>query len=289
MPWKLYIDSRKRVAGASGDTDTAFTVQLPRPITVSGKAYIDVVLCPNSWYLIRAGETNRLYISETQNDVKRVVFLAPGQYQSVHDLATACQFALNQNKGIPGTYVCQYKKELNRMCIGITGSTTTSDKFLIWSDKDVAGAITSWVGVSNFTGPYWGTASATDMQSANRAMGFMKPGILTGTFSADVTAPNACNVQPYTQLFIRSNLGGGSAESLGVNGEPDIVRRIVIGSTPLNDTVYDIHSQAHDHVQISGVREFNNFWFEIIDINGRIVDSHGLPISFSIIFEDMTL
>jgi len=127
MPWKLYIDSRKRVAGASGDTDTAFTVQLPRPITVSGKAYIDVVLCPNSWYLIRAGETNRLYISETQNDVKRVVFLAPGQYQSVHDLTTACQFALNQNKGIPGTYVCQYKKELNRMCIGITGSTTSND------------------------------------------------------------------------------------------------------------------------------------------------------------------
>ena len=282
MPWKLYIDSRKRVPGANGDTDTAFAVQLPRPITVSGKAYLDVVLCPNSWYLVRAGESNRIYISETQSDIKRVAFLVPGQYNA-HELATACQAALNQNKGIPGTYVCQYISALNRMRVGITNSTTSNDKILVWSDRDVAGAIASWVGVSNFTG-----ASATDLQSANRAMGFMSAGILTGTHLADITAPNAVNVQPYTQLFIRSNLGGGSAESLGVNGESDIVRRIVVGNTPLNATVYDIHSQAHDHVQINGIREFNNFWFEIIDIDGRIVDSHGLPVSFSIIFEDMT-
>ena len=79
MPWKCYIDSRKRVSGAQGDSDTDFAVQLPYPITVSGKAYLDVVLCPNSWYLVRAGETNRLYISETQSDVKRVAYLVPGQ------------------------------------------------------------------------------------------------------------------------------------------------------------------------------------------------------------------
>ena len=284
MPWKLYIDSRKRVPGANGDTDTAFAVQLPRPITVSGKAYLDVVLCPNSWYLVRAGETNRLYISETQSDVKRVAFLVPGQYNAI-TLAAACQDALNQNKGIPGTFTVTYDSASNRMLVGITNtSTLANDKVLIWPDKDVADALATWTGVSNFTG-----ASATDLQSVNRAMGFMAAGILVGTRANNITAPNACNTQPYSQLFIRSNLGGGSAESLGVNGESDIVRRIVVGNTPLNSTVYDIHSQAHDHVQINGIREFNNFWFQIIDIDGRIVDSHGLPVSFSIIFEDMTL
>ena len=54
MPWKLYIDSRKRVAGASSNSDTDFVVQLPYPITVSGKAFLDVVLCPNSFYFVRA-------------------------------------------------------------------------------------------------------------------------------------------------------------------------------------------------------------------------------------------
>ena len=56
----------------------------------------------------------------------------------------------------------------------------------------------------------------------------------------------------------------------------------------LNDMIYDIHSQAHDHVQINGKREFNNLWFEVVDVDGRIVDTHGLPISFSIIFEDVS-
>ena len=53
--------------------------------------------------------------------------------------------------------------------------------------------------------------------------------------------------------------------------------------------IYDIHSQAHDHVQINGKREFYIFWFQVVDVDGKIVDTHGLPISFSIIFEDVTL
>ena len=284
MPWKLYIDSRKRVPGANGDTDTAFAVQLPRPIQVSGKAYLDVVLCPNSFYLVRAGDSDRLYIAETQSSVKRVAFLVPGQYNA-HTLATACQNALNQNKGIPGTYICQYLSTLHRMRISITGSTTANDTMQLWPDASVAAAMASWASVSNFAG-----AVATDLKTATRALGFMSSdGILTATATTDITAPHATNTQPYSQLFIRSNLGGGSAESLGVNGESDIVRRIVVGSTPLNDMIYDIHSQAHDHVQINGKREFNNFWFQVVDVDGKIVDTHGLPISFSIIFEDVTL
>ena len=139
--------------------------------------------------------------------------------------------------------------------------------------------------VSNFAG-----AVADDLKTATRALGFMSNGgILTATASQDITGPHAVNTQPYSQLFIRSNLGGGSAESLGVNGESDICRRIVVGSTPLNDIIYDIHTQAHDHVQINGKREFNNLYFQVVDVDGKTVDTHGLPISFSIIFEDVTL
>ena len=284
MPWKLYIDSRKKVPGARGDSNTDFAVQLPRPIVVSGKAFLDVVLCPNSFYLIRAGDSDRLYIAETQSSVKRVAFLVPGQYNA-HTLATACQNALNQNKGIPGTYVCQYLSALHRMRISITGSTTANDTMQLWPDANVAAAMASWTSVSNFTG-----AVADDLKTATRALGFMSNGgILTATATTDITAPHATNTQPYSQLFIRSNLAGGSAESLGVNFESDIVRRLVVGSTPLNDMIVDIHSQAHDHVQINGKREFNNLYFQVVDVDGKLVDTHGLPISFSIIFEDVTL
>ena len=284
MPWKLYLDSRKRVPGARGDSDTDFAVQLARPIVVSGKAYLDVCLCPNSFYLVRAGDSDRLYVVETQSNTKRIATLTPGQYNA-HTLATACQNALNQNKAIPGTYVVQYLSALHRMRISITGSATANDVMQIWPDANVAAAMASWSSVANFAG-----AVASDLKSANRALGFMwSGGVLTCTYLAVLTGPHAVNTQPYSQLFIRSNLGGGNAESLGVNGESDIVRRIVVGSTPINDMIYDIHSQAHDHVQINGKREFNNLWFQVVDVDGKTVDTHGLPISFSIIFEDVNL
>jgi len=279
MPWKLYLDSRKRQPGG---TDTDFAIQLPYPINVSGKAFLDVILCPNSFYLVRAGDSDRLYVAETQSNVKRVAFLIPGQYDA-HTLATACQNALNQNKGIPGTYVCQYLSALHRMRISITGSTTNNDTMQLWPDDSVAAAMASWTSVSNFAG-----AVATDLKTATRAMGFMSSGgVLTCSHTQDLTGPHAVNVQPYSQLFIRSNLGGGSSESLGVNGESDICRRIVVGNTPINSMIYDVHSQAHDHVSINGKREFSSLWFQVIDVNGKVVDTHGLPVSFSIIFEDV--
>ena len=101
------------------------------------------------------------------------------------------------------------------------------------------------------------------------------------------TAPNAPDVQPYKQLFLRSNLGGGSSESLGVNGETDIVRRIVVGNTPVNSLIHSVHANELDHVTINGRPEMNQIWFDLIDIDGRIVDTHGLPVSFSIIFENI--
>ena len=62
MPWKLYLDSRKSVQGGS---DTNFAIQLPYPINVSGKAFVDVVLLANSFYTIRDDENDKLYMTET--------------------------------------------------------------------------------------------------------------------------------------------------------------------------------------------------------------------------------
>jgi hypothetical protein len=101
-----------------------------------------------------------------------------------------------------------------------------------------------------------------------------------------IEANSMAQVQPYHQLFIRANLGGGSSESLGPNGEPDIIRRICVGNTPTDGMIYDVHSQAHDFCNIAGKREFNTMWFQVIDHLGQVVKSDS-PISFSIIFEDV--
>ncbi len=79
MPWKIYIDSRRRVSGARGDTDSSFAVQLPYPIVASGRVFCDVVMLTNSFYTIRLGENDRIYLDELAAQTKRVVLLAPGQ------------------------------------------------------------------------------------------------------------------------------------------------------------------------------------------------------------------
>ncbi len=275
MPWKLYLDSRRRVRGTRGDTDTDFAIQLPYPITVSGKCFVDVCLVPNSFYTIRA-DCDRIYLTEnntTQYIIPRVATIAHGQY-NVYELRDEIVIALNANKIIAGQYACTYVASTNRYTVSIVNGVW-GDEFSLWMEENLRLSGNSWMGIAMPGG---------DTSSANRACGLLDGTTLDGTHLTSTTAPNAPDVQPYKQLFLRSNLGGGSAESWGVNGESDIIRRIVVGNTPVNAVIHDVHSNALDCVTINGKPEFTQLWFQLVDVDGKVVDTHGLPISFSIIF-----
>jgi len=274
MPWKLYIDSRKRVAGARGDSDSDFAVALPYPITVSGKAYVDVCLLANSFYTIRTGENDRIYLDELAAQTKRVVMLAAGQY-NVYELRDALLNALNAGTALAGQYSVAYAPTRNRFQVGIVNPAAT-DEFRIWSERQLRADAAAWAAF----------ASADDLRSANRPCGFLDGTFTVGSNMVSGTAPNAPDAQPYKQLFLRSNLSS-SHESLGVNGETDIIRRIVVGNAGKNDMIHDAHSLPFDCVRINGSPELNQLWFQLVDVDGRVVDTHGHPVSFSIIFQDV--
>ena len=113
--------------------------------------------------------------------------------------------------------------------------------------------------------------------------------ITSSVYDADLNsiAPFAPELQSHQELFLRSSLGGGASEALGVNGETDIIRRVVVGNIPLNAIVHDTHNTGNDFVNISGTPELGNLWFQLVDVDGKMVDTHGHPISFSIIFQDV--
>ena len=276
MPWKLYVDSRRRVVGARGDSDSDFAIQLPYPITVSGKCYLDVVLLSNNFYTIRSGQNDRIYLDELAAQTKRLVTLAPGQY-TVYELRDTLVTALNIGKAITGQYAVTYVDATNRFQISLVNPAAT-DQYRVWGETYLKANWGDWSGVASL--------SANDLKSANRPCGFVG-GFLSGTNVSNPVAPGAPDVQPYKQLFIRSSLAGGSNESLGINGETDIVRRIVVGNTPVNGMIHDIHNQAFDCININGKPEISQLWFEIIDVDGRTVNTHGLPVSFSILFQDL--
>jgi hypothetical protein len=277
MPWKLYVDSRKRIPFTRGDTDSDFGIQLPYPISVTGKCFVDVVLLTNTFFTIRTGENDRLFIDELAAETKRILTIPEGQY-TVYSLKDQLLLALNTNKLITGEYRVQYMVEQNVYEIDIINPVAT-DQFRIWQENYLPAHVASWttafpILVDNF-------------QSANRVFGFINGTTLDGTNILKVRSPDAPDMQPHKQLFLRSNLGGGSSESLGVNFETDIIRRIVVGNTPLNSMIHDMHSQPLDSVTINGHPELSQLWFQLIDINGKTVNLHGHPISFSIIFQNL--
>ena len=82
MPFKIYVDSRfKKLTGGS-TSDSEFTIEIPHPIQVKGKAFVDTILIPNSFYVIRANENDKIYLSENST-VYRIVTIAQGQYNAM--------------------------------------------------------------------------------------------------------------------------------------------------------------------------------------------------------------
>ncbi len=222
MPWKLYVDSRKRIPFARGDTDSDFAIQLPYPISVTGKCFVDVVLLTNVFFTVRTGENDRLFIDELAAQTKRIVVIPEGQY-NVYLLKDQLVLALNTNKLITGEYRVQYMVEQNVYEIDIVNPVVT-DQFRICQEKYLPAHVASWTTAFPIL--------VDSFQSANRVFGFINGTTLDGTNIIKVKSGDAPDTQPHKQLFLRSNLGGGSSESLGVNFETDIIRRITIGNTP---------------------------------------------------------
>ncbi len=109
MPFKIYIDSRRRVPGGRGDTDSSFAIQLPYPFVAKGRVVCDEVMLTNSFYTVRVGDNDRLYMDELAAQAKRVLVLPPGHY-TAYSLKDTLQASLENGKAISGQYRVTYNQ-----------------------------------------------------------------------------------------------------------------------------------------------------------------------------------
>ena len=123
MPFKVYADSRFRQDTGGSNSDSEFTIELPHPIQVKGKAFVDTVLIPNTFYVIRAGENDRFHVRENASTY-RVCTVAEGQYNAM-TLKDALLVALQTNKTISGDYTVTYDTTTNKLMIGTLDATAT--------------------------------------------------------------------------------------------------------------------------------------------------------------------
>jgi len=274
MPFKLYVDSRFRKDTGGSNSDSEFTVELPHPIQVKGKAFVDTILIPNSFYVIRAGENDRIYLRENAS-IYRVCTIVEGQYNAI-TLKDAVLVALQTGKSISGDYTVTYDVLTNKLVIGTLDTNAT---FHVYT--------TSWLEANSNT---WNTSSfagggpiidGSNLMTAGSVTGFATGSILSGNVNTTVTAPGVVNCLPYHQLFLRSSLGNGY-DAIGPDGSSDIIRRITC-QVPLNDIIIDQHGLPHDSVTV-GNREISSLAFRLTDCFGKVVDIKDHHISFSIIF-----
>ena len=275
MPFKLYVDSRFRQETGGSSSDSEFTIELPHPIQVKGKAFLDTVLIPNTFYVIRAGENDRFHVREDASTY-RVCIVAEGQYNAI-TLKDALLTALNTGRSMTGQYIVSYDIPTNKLVIDNLDATAT---FHIYP--------TTWLEANTDT---WNTASfagggpvidGKNLMDAGSVTGFATgAAILSGNVSTSVTATDVVNTLPYHQLFLRSSLGNGY-DAIGPDGSSDIIRRITC-QVPLNDMIVDQHSLPHDSVTI-GDKQISSLSFKLTDCFGKTVDTKGHHISFSIIF-----
>ena len=274
MAFKLYIDSRFRQDVGGANSDSEFAIELPRPINVTGRAFVDTFICPNSFYTIRKDENDRLHVRENITNY-RVCIIAPGQYNGI-TLKDALLVALQTGRSIIGDYIVLYDVPTNKLIISTLDPTAN---FTIYP--------TSWLKLDAGT---WNTASfgsggpiidSKNLMDAGAVLGFATGIIQMGNSSSPVTAPDVINVLPYHQLFLRSNLGTGN-DTFGADGSSDIIRRVTV-QVGLNLMIVDQHTLPFDSVS-SGSREISSLRFSLTDVFGKVVNTHGHPISFSIIF-----
>jgi len=242
---------------------------------VKGRAYVDVVLVPNTFYVIRAGENDRLHVRENASTY-RVCIIAEGQYNAM-TLNDAVLVALDTGRSMTGQYTVTYDVPTNKLIIGNLDAVAT---FHVYPTAWLKANASTW-NTSLFAGG-GPIISAANLMDAGSVTGFATgTSILNGNISTAVTAPDVVNTQPYHQLFLRSSLGNGY-DAIGPDGSSDICRRIVC-QVPLNDIIIDQHGLPHDSITV-GNREISSLAFRLTDCFGKTVDTKGHHISFSIIF-----
>ena len=270
MPFKIYIDSRFRRDVGGVQSDSEFSIELPHPIKVKGKAFCDICVIANSFYTIRENENDRIHIKE--GSTFRICQIQEGQY-NLETLKDAVLSAFNTGRpGGLGQYTVTSLQ--NKSKLQISNVDPNAD-LIIYSAAYLKNNQTVWTGSA---------ISYTDLMSCDHVVGFANiSNILQFNINNVLELPNAINVQPYNQLFLRSDLGLGY-DAVGADGSGDIVRRIVC-AVPLNNFVVDTHSIPTDTISI-GHRQIQSLSFRLTDVYGQLVNTRGHPISFSLIFID---
>jgi hypothetical protein len=201
MPFKVYVDSRFRRDTGGDNNNCEFTVELSHPIQVRGRAYVDVILVPNTFYVVRTGENDRLHLRENASTY-RIAVIKEGQYNAI-TLKDALLVALNTGKTMSGNYTASFDDQSNKYTIGNLDNTAT---FHIYPTKWLKANAPTWNAyVSGVAVPQISAANLMDIGSI---LGFNTSEILSGNDSVAIVSPDVVNLLPISFSYEVASVRG---------------------------------------------------------------------------------
>lgn len=267
---RIFVDSRDRVTG----TNENFTITLPKSIVIpiESLAVLDTVLIPTSSYTINSNNQLVYFIETDAGGL--ATFHNKGMvtgFYTPETLAVELQAVLNSNpqKQVTPLYVVAYSDLKGKF--EITCPVTGQETFTFLT--------TQWLMETDLS-LFYGITDKSTLADAGRPLGFTSgPPRLGDENNPSIFAPQSCNLQPYSQMFIRGDLGVPFA-SFGPKGVGNILRRVVI-TAPSNSMNYDAASTHYDNILVAP-GTYNNFTFKLTSWDGKQIDLQGVPFSFSI-------
>ena len=269
---RIFVDSRDAVTG----DNEAFTISIPTSIVVNYESFavVDTVIIPTSTYTIH--EQNRIvYWSETDGNGLRSYFNNPmiTGFYTPDTLKLELQRVLNSNpqKQVSPLYTVSFSELKGKFEIECPIQNPSLESFEFYT--------TEWLNKTDLS-LFYGITDKSMISDSGRALGLTKGIPPQGTrFFNTIICPQCANLQPYSQMFIRGDLGVPFA-NFGSRGAGNVLRRIAI-IAPSNSMNYDAQSTHYDNL-IVAPGSYSNFSFELTAWDGRKIDLNGVPWSFSI-------
>ena len=248
---------------------------------------VDVAI-PHSWTTVMSGINDKLYLYFSDNspinsrpEEGYIITLSERNYTGV-DLAaeitskmnTAVSSSVITNKTFTVAYNA-YTQKIN-VLIGINST------FKLLTENDIKSKLNNtWTSLSNTPADY----DANDAMDINTDMLKLNEGNSPLYDSNNPFVSSFINLQPIRNLYLSSQ-GLGNYNTVGLKGNRSIIKKIPVTS-PWNSMIFD--NVVYDDYLSCERQTLKTMNFRLTDCHGHTIPLNGCYISFSIIFDVVSL
>jgi hypothetical protein len=238
-------------------------------IPEGSRGYIDSFTCSHTWRSVIADVNTRLYFRWSDQAAMVSADLTVGDISSASDLATKLTSAIGS-------------KTLQSAPVTVTVQANSSTHLLVSAPALAANAtftIYARTSLRRLVAPAGGWIDACGLA------GFMTKDLVCVDAAAvgpQDASGEFINLAPYQTIYLHSHIG--NPDSYGPGGESTVIASIVVADNSPGDVI----TQHNNGLTASPIELSNllaDMHFSLRDYNGKLIDTDGHDLSFTLVIE----